>query len=162
MQGHSTASTLPPLPEDGPTEETEVQEVQDVPAKGADESPLPSATTSPTENAEEEEVDEALAEASPAPDVAKARTRKRLRVQDVSSSMSSPAKEKDLRDDGDSGSPHAAQTAPLAACPVSSMPPPQSSGAVQFGGPSFDDYDSEEEEEQRFVPSAFCICKVTV
>ena len=98
MQGHSTAASLPPLPENGPTEETEVQEVQDVPAKGADESPLPLATTSPTENAEKEEVDEALAEASPAPDMAKARTRKRLRVQDVSSSMSSPAKEKDLRE----------------------------------------------------------------
>ena len=153
-QGHSTVSTLPPLPEDGPTEETEVQEAQDVPAKEACESPLPSATTSPTENAEEE-ADEALVEAAPAPNVSKARARKRLRVHDVSSSVSSPAKEGDLSDDGDSGSPHAAQAAPLTASPLRSMPPPQVSGSLQFGGPSFDDFDSEEEEEHRFVPSAF-------
>ena len=31
MQGHSTAASLPPLPENGPTEETKVQEVE---AKG--------------------------------------------------------------------------------------------------------------------------------
>ena len=54
MQGHSTASTLPPLPEDGPTHETEVT----VEAKGGDESPLPSATTSPTEEVGEEGVEE--------------------------------------------------------------------------------------------------------
>ena len=53
LQGHSTTSTLPPLPEDGPTYETEVT----VDAKGGDESPLPSATASPSEEAEEDGVE---------------------------------------------------------------------------------------------------------
>ena len=66
MQGHSTASTLPPLPESGPTEETKVQEVE---TKGGDESPLPSATTSPTAEVEEEEGDEVQTEVPPAPEL---------------------------------------------------------------------------------------------
>ena len=120
MQGHSTASTLPPLPEDGPTHETEVQEVE---TNGGDESPLPSATTSPTE---EEEVDEVQTEDPIAPDhVSEVPTRKRRRVaQGLSSSVSSPAKEADLKDDGDSGSPPPAKAAPLTMCPLSSAPPP--------------------------------------
>ena len=65
MQGHSTASTLPPLPENGPTVETMVQEVE---AKGVDGSPLPSATTSTLENIVKEEVEEGPTEDPPARD----------------------------------------------------------------------------------------------
>ena len=91
MQGHSTASTLPPLPENGPTHETEVQEVE---TKGGNESPLPSATTSPMEEVEEEEAEEVQTEEPAATDhVSEVPTRKRHRVaRGVSSSMSSPAK----------------------------------------------------------------------
>ena len=54
VQGHSTASSLPPLPENGPTEETQLQEEE---AKG-DHSPVPSANTSHVEEVEEEGADE--------------------------------------------------------------------------------------------------------
>ena len=151
MQGHSTASTLPPLPENGPTHETEVQEVE---TKGGDESPLPSATTSPMEEVEEEEVDEVQTEDPAAPDhVSEVPIRKRRRVaQGLSSSVSSPAKEADLKDDGDSGSPPPAKAAPLTVCPLSSAPPPQSGEALLFGGPIFDDPDSEEDGEYMCAP----------
>ena len=103
MQGHSTASNIPPLPKDGLTHETEVQTVE---TKGGDESPLPSATTSPMEEVEEEGAEEVQAkELATTDDVSEVPTRKRRRAaQVVSSSMSSPAKESDVRDDGDSGS----------------------------------------------------------
>ena len=151
MQGHSTASTLPPLPEDGTTHETKVQMVE---AKGGDESPLPSATTSPTEEVEEERVEEAQdKELATTNDVSEVPTRKRHRAaQVVSSSMSSPAKEEDLRDDGDSISSHSAKAAPLDVSPLCSAPPPKSGEELLFGGPNFDNLDSEEEEEHRFAP----------
>ena len=154
MQGHSTTSTLPPLPEDGPTYETEVT----VEAKGGDESTLPSATTSPTEEVEEEGVEEAQdKELATTDDVSEVPTRKRRRAaQVVSSSMSSPAKESDVRDDGDSGSSPTTTAAPLDVSPLSSAPPPppQSGGELLFGGPNFEGLDTDDEEEHRFAP--FC------
>ena len=153
MQGHSTTSTLPPLPEDGPTPETEVT----VEAKGGDESPLPSATTSPTEEVEEEEVEEAHdKERATTDDVSEIPTRKRRwAAHVVSSSMSSPAKGSDVRDDGDSGSSPTTTAAPLDMSPLSSAPPPpQSGGELLFGGPNFEELDTEDEEEHRFAP--FC------
>ena len=150
MQGHSTSSTLPYLPEDGPTHETEVQTIQ---SKGGDESPLPSATTSPTEEVEEEGAEEVQAEEPATTDhVSEVPTRKRRRVaRGVSSSTSSPAKESDVKDDGDSGSSPTATAAPLNVSPLSSAPPPQSGGELLFGGPNFDNLDSEEEEEHRYA-----------
>ena len=135
MQGHSTASTLPPLPKDGPNHETEVT----VEAKGGDESPLPSATTSPIEEVEEEGVEEAHdKELATTDDVSEVPTRKRRRAaRVVSSSTSSPAKESDVRDDGDSGSSPTATAAPLNVSPLSSAPPPQSGEALLFGGQFF-------------------------
>ena len=65
MQGHSTASTLPPLPQDGLTAEIVVQKVE---AKGVDGSPLSSATTSTLENIVKEEMEEGPTEDPPAPD----------------------------------------------------------------------------------------------
>ena len=122
MQGHSITSTLPPLPEDGPTYETEVT----VEAKGGDESPLPSATTSRMEEAEEEEAGEVQTEQPATADhVSEVPTRKRRRVaQGLSSSTSSPAKESDGKDDGDSGSPPFAKAAPLDVSPLRPAPPP--------------------------------------
>ena len=58
MQGHSTAASLPPLPENGETEETQVQVVD---PKG-DQSPIPSATTSHVEEVEEEAAEEVQSE----------------------------------------------------------------------------------------------------
>ena len=155
MQGHSTASTLPPLPKDGPTHETEVT----VEAKGVDEWPLPSATTSPIEEVEEERVEEAQdKELATTDDVSEVPTRKRHRAaQVVPSSMSSPAKEEDLRDDGDSLSSHSAKAAPLDVSPLCSAPPPKSGGELLFGDPNFEDLDSEEAEEHRFAPELFVL-----
>ena len=101
VQGHSTALTLPPLPENGPTHETEVQTVE---TKGGDESPLPSATTSPMEEVEEEEAEKVQTEEPATTDhVSEVPTRKRHRVaRGLSSDMSSPAKDSDVKDDGDS------------------------------------------------------------
>ena len=153
MQSHSTASTLPPLPEDGPTYETEVT----VEAKGGDESPLPSATTSHTEEVEEEGVVEAQGkEPAVSEDVSEVPLRKRRReAQVMSSSTSSPARESDVRDDGNSAPSPTTTAAPLDVSPLSSAPPPpQSSGQLPFGGPNFDELDTEDEEEHRFAP--FC------
>ena len=99
MQGHSVESSLPPLPKNGPTEETVAQELE---VKGVDTSLVPSATTS-----RDEEVDETTEATEDQPVAAAAEekhTWKRLRL--IPSSSSSPAKDAELRDDGDSGSPH--------------------------------------------------------
>ena len=58
MQGHATATSLPPLPENGETEETQVQVVD--PKKV--ESPIPSATTSHAEEVDEEAAEEVQSE----------------------------------------------------------------------------------------------------
>ena len=156
MQGHSTASTLPPHPENGPTHETEVQEVE---AKGGDESPLTSATTSPMEEVEEEGAEEIQAKEPATTDhVSEVPTRKRRRVaRGMSSSTSSPAKESDVKDDGDSRSSPSATAAPLNVSPLSSAPPPKSGEELLFGGPNFDNLDSEEEEEHRYAPELFVL-----
>ena len=130
-----------------------------VEAKGGDESPLPSATTSPTEEVEEEGAEEVQAkELATTDDVSEVPTHKRHRAaRVVSSSTSSPAKELDVRDDGDSGSSPTATAAPLNVSPLSSAPPPQSGEELLFGGPNFDNLDSEEEEEHRYASELFCI-----
>ena len=153
MQGHSTASTLPPLPEGGPTEETKVQEVG---AKGGDESPLPSASTSPVAAAvEEEEGDEAQTEVPPVLEleVQDPPPKRRRLVKKVPSSVSSPAKGLDLGDEGDSVSSPSTKDVPLDVSLLSSAPPPKSGEALLFGGPNFEDLDSEEED--RFAPLLF-------
>ena len=53
LQGHSVESSMPPLPENGPTVETTVL---DLDPKGLDDSPMPSATS------REEEATEATEE----------------------------------------------------------------------------------------------------
>ena len=89
-------------------------------------------------------------------DVSEVPLRKRRRAAQVlSSSTSSPARESDVRDDGNSGSSPATTAAPLDVSPLSSAPPlPQSGGQLPFGGPNFDELDTENEEEHRFAP--FC------
>ena len=149
MQNHSTAASLPPLPEDGPTEETQVQEVE---AKG-DQSPIPSANTSHVEEGEGDAVEEVQTEEVATSDhEADAAPPKRRRLaKKVPAAVSSPAKGQDLEDEEESGSPPALRAAPLRVCSTSSTPPPRSSGASAFGGPNFEDLDYDEEEEHRFV-----------
>ena len=98
VQSHSVVSSLPPLPENGPTAETAVQELE---VKGVDTSPVPSATTSRDE--EVDETTEVVENPPAAGDMDETRTRKRLQV--APSVMSSPAKDAELKDDADSGSP---------------------------------------------------------
>ena len=91
MQGHSTAASLPPLPENGPTEETQVQEGE---ARG-DHLPIPSATTSHVEEVEEEAAEEVQTEEVAACDheIDVAPPKRRRLAKKVSSSASAPAKE---------------------------------------------------------------------
>ena len=101
MHGHLVVSSLYPLPENDPTEEMVAQELE---VKGVDTSLVPSATTS-----RDEEVDETTKATEDQPVVAaveEKHTRKHLRL--ILSASSSPAKDAELRDDGDSGSPHRA------------------------------------------------------
>ena len=155
MQGHSTAVSLPPLPEDGPTEETQAQEVE---AKGG-QSPIPSATTSHVEEVEEEAVEEVQTEeiASPDQEVDAAPPKRRRLAKKAPPAVSSPARGQGLEDDKESGSPPIPRAAPLHVCSTSSTPPPKSSGASMFGGPIFDDFDDEEEEEHRYASFAYDI-----
>ena len=95
-QGHSVESFLPPLPENGPTAETAMLELD---PKGLDDSPVPSATSREEENAETTEATEE--KPNPAPAMGEHR-RKKLRLAD--SSLSYPAKDQELNDDA---SPHA-------------------------------------------------------
>ena len=91
-------------------------------------------------------------------DVSEVPTRKHRRAAQVaSSSMSSPAKEDELRDDEDSTSSPSAKAAPLDVSPLCSALPPKSGEELQFGGPMFDDLDSEEEEEDRFASKRFVL-----
>ena len=127
MQVHSVESTLPPLPENGPTTEIVAQELE---IRGVDKSPVPSATSRDEEN---DETTEATEEQPIAAVAEGKRTRKHLRL--VPSSSSSPAKDAELKDDATSSSPPHVQVAPLKACPLSSMPPPPAAGGIRFGGP---------------------------
>ena len=146
MQGHSIVSSLPPLRENDPTKETVAQELE---VKGVDTSPVPSATTS-----RDEEVTETTKDQPAVAAVDEKRTRKRIRL--VPSASSSPTKDADLRDDGDSGSPHRAHAAPLRVCPVSSMTPPPAAGGVRFDGPG--DFPSLSNEEDMFDWNAIYLC----
>ena len=97
MHGHSIESTLPPLPENGPTIETAALELD---VRGVDNSPVPSATSRDEENDEttkatEEHLIAAVAEGKCA--------RKKLRL--AHSSSSSLAKDPELKDDATLSSP---------------------------------------------------------
>ena len=141
MQCHSVESSLPPLPENGPTAETVAQELD---VRVVDTSPVPSAATS-----QDEEIDETTNATEDQPVAAAAkqkRTRKHLRL--IPSSSSSPAKDAELRDDANLSSPPRAQAVPLKVCLLSSMPPPPTAGGIRFGGPG--DFPSLSEDEDKF------------
>ena len=88
MQGHSTASSLPPLPEAGPTSETMAQEDLHVPATEP-----ASAHTTPVENLEVEagyEVNQRTTEvAADSEEILNTRKAKRLRLASDSPSEAS-------------------------------------------------------------------------
>ena len=128
MQGHSVESTLPPLPENGPTVETAGLELD---VRGVDNSPVPSATSQDKEN---DETTEATEEQPTAAAAEGKRARKKLRL--AHSSSSSPTKDPKMKDDATLSSPPRVQEDPLKACPLSSMPPPPVAGGIHFGGPS--------------------------
>ena len=81
LQGHAVESSMPPLPENGPTTETAVVDL--------DPSPVPSA------NSREEETAEATEETQPT--VSKKSKRRKIRL--APSSSSSPSKDAELKDD---------------------------------------------------------------
>ena len=149
MQGHSTATSLPPLPENGETEETQVQVVD---PKG-DQSPIPSATTSRVEEVEEEAAEEVQTEEKATSDqeIDNAPPKRRRLAKKAPSAVSSPARGQCLEDDEESGSLPVFQAAPLRVCSTSSTPLLQSSGTPAFGGPIFGDSEDEEDEEHRYV-----------
>ena len=143
FQGHSVESFLPPLPENGPTVETTVLELD---PKGLDDSPVPSATSREEETAEATDA----IEEEPNPATAAKKTRQK-RLQLAHSSSSSPAKDPEVKDDATSNSPPHMQASPLKACPLSSMPPPPLAGGIIFvglgGSPSL----SEDDDRYVFV-----------
>ena len=149
MQGLSTATSLPPLPENGETEETQVQVVD--PKKV--ESPIPSATTSQAEEFNEEVAEEVQSEdkTTADPEVDAAPSKRRRLAKKTPSAMSAPAEGQDLEDDEESGSPPVFQDPPLRLCSTSSTHLLQSSGTPAFGGPIFGDSEDEEDEEHRYV-----------
>ena len=141
MQGHSFETSLPPLPENGPTAKTVAQELD---IRVVDNSPVPSSTTS---RDEENDGTTEVTEEQPITAAAEGQcTRKRLRL--VPSSSSSPARDAKLKDDATSSSPPHVQAVPLKACPLSSMPRPPAVGGVRFGGPG--DFPSLSEDDDRF------------
>ena len=88
LQGHSVESSLPSLPENGPTAETAALELD---VRGIDDSPVPSATSREEENVETTEA--TVEQPNPAATEGKCR-RKKLRL--AHSSSSSPAKDPDV------------------------------------------------------------------
>ena len=148
-QGHSTATFLPPLPENGETEETQVQVVD----LKKDVSPIPSATTSHVAEVDEKVMEEVQSEDKTTADqeVDAAPPKRRRLVKKTHDAISSPAKGQDLEDDEESGSPPVFQAAPLRMCSTSSTHLLQSSGTPVFGGLIFDDSKDEEDEEHRYV-----------
>ena len=131
---------MPPLPENGPTVETTVL---DLDPKGLDDSPVPSATSREEETAE-------ATEEEPNPVVASKKAKQR-KIRLAPSSSSSPSKDADLKDDATSHSPPHKRASPLKACPLSSMPPAPASGDIVFGGPG--SIPSLSDDEERYV---FC------
>ena len=140
MQGHSVESSLPPLPENGPTIETTALELD---VRGVDNSPVPSATSRDEEN---DETTEATEEQPIAIAAEGKRARKKLCL--AHSSSSSPAKDPELKDDATSSSPPRVQAAPLKACPLSSMPPPPAARGIRFGGTG--DFPSLSKDDDRY------------
>ena len=140
LQGHSVESSLPPLPKNGPTVETTALELD---VRGIDDSPVPFATSREGENVEKTEATER--QPNPAAHEGK-RKRKKLRL--AHSSLSSPAKDLELKDDATSSSPPRMQASSLKACPLSSMPPPPAAGGIRFGGPG--DIPSLIEDDERY------------
>ena len=128
---------MPPLPENGPTIETAVLDL--------DPSPVPSA------NSREEETAEATEE-EPHPVVASKKS-KRRKIRLAPSSSSSPSKDAELKDDATSHSPPRKLASPLRACPLSSMPPAPTSGDIVFGGPG--SIPSLSDDEERYVLLCF-------
>ena len=129
---------MPPLPENGPTAETAVL---DLDPKGLDDSPVPSA------NSREEEIAEATEE-EPRPVVASKKS-KRRKIHLAPSSSSSPSKDTELKDDATSHSPPRKPASPLMACPLSSIPPAPASGDLVFGGPG--SIPSLSDDDERYV-----------
>ena len=137
------------MPENGETEETQVQVVD---PKG-DQSSIPSATTSHGEEVDEEAAEEVQSEdkATAYQEVDTPPLKRRRLAKKAPSAVSAPAEGQGLEDDEESGSLPAFQVAPLRACSTSSTLPLQSSGAPAFGGLIFDDSEDEEDEEHRYV-----------
>ena len=109
-----------------------------------DNSPVPSATIS-----RDEEIDETTETTDNLPAAAaveEKRTQKRLRL--IPSSLRSPVKDAELRDDANSSSPPHAQAVPPKACLLSSMPPAPAAGGVCFGGPG--DFPSLSKDDNMF------------
>ena len=131
---------MPPLPENGPTGE---MIVFDLDPKGLDDSPVPSATSREEEAAK-------VTEEEPNP-VAVSKKAKRRKIRLVASSSSSSAKDADLKDDATSHSPPHKQASPLKACPLNSMPPATTSGDIVFGGPGSIPSLSDDEEKYVFL-----------
>ena len=128
---------MPALPENGPTIETAVLDL--------DPSPVPSA------NSREEEIAEATEE-EPQPVLASKKS-KRRKIRLAPSASSSPSKDTDLKDDATSHSPPCKEASPLRACPLSSMPPTPTSGDIVFGGPG--SIPSLSDDEERYVLLCF-------
>ena len=130
---------MSPLPENGPTVETTVL---DLDPKGLDDSPVPSATSREEETAEATEEEPNPAAAS--------KKAKRRRIRLAPSSSSSPAKDLELKDDATSHSPPYKHSSPLKACPLSLMPPPPTAGGIVFGGPGSIPSLSDDEDRHAF------------
>ena len=62
-----------------------------------------------------------------------------------------------MRDDGDSGPSPTTTAAPLNVSPLSSAPPPKSGEELLFGGPNFDNLDTDEEEEHMYASELFVL-----
>ena len=134
-----TASTLPPLPESGPTDEVALLDE----GKKATLSP-PSATTSATEEGEVEEVNQAPKDGESATEPSA--KRRRLRRPSPSSSQSGGA---EPQDDEDSGTSPPARSAPLSISPLASRPPPTVNKPMSFGGPPIGAEPDSDEAEHR-------------
>ena len=135
LQGHVVESSMPPLPENGPTAETTVVDL--------DPSPVPSA------NSREEEIAEATEGTQPA--ASEGSKRRKIRL--APSSSSSPSKDTELKDDATSHSPPRKGSSPLRACPLSSMPPAPVTDNIVFGGPG--SIPSLSDDEERYVLALF-------
>ena len=136
LQGHVVESSMPPLPENGPTAETAVVDL--------DPSPVPSA------NSREEEIAEATEEEIQ-PTASKKSKRRKIRL--APSSSRSPSKDTELKDDATSHSPPRKGSSPLRACPLSLMPPAPVTDNIVFGGPG--SIPSLSDDEERYVFALF-------